>query len=66
MAFDKQLLTILACPITKGALHYDKDNNELISVSAKLAYPKKDNIPVLLETEARVISEKEADLWRSK
>lgn len=50
---DKKLLEILVCPITKGPLEYDKENNELISKSAKLAYPIRDGIPVLLESEAR-------------
>ena len=50
---DKELLQILVCPVTKGLLVYDKDNNELISKSAKLAYPIKDDIPILLEDEAR-------------
>ena len=52
---DKKILDILVCPVTKGPLIYDKKNNELISSSAKLAYPIKDNIPILLESEARVI-----------
>ena len=52
---DKKILDILVCPVTKGPLIYDKKNNELISGSAKLAYPIKDNIPILLESEARVI-----------
>ena len=50
---DKELLQILVCPVTKGPLVYDKDNNELISKSAKLAYPIKDDTPILLEDEAR-------------
>ena len=52
---DNKLLEILVCPITKGTLEYDKKNNELISKSAKLAYPIRDGIPVLLESEARQI-----------
>lgn len=52
---DNKLLEILVCPITKGTLEYDKENNELISKSAKLAYPIRDGIPVLLESEAREI-----------
>ncbi|MDG2252592.1 MAG: Trm112 family protein [Methylophilaceae bacterium] len=55
---DKKLLNILVCPVTKGPLVYDKKNNELISKSAKLAYPIKDNIPILLESEARVMEDK--------
>ena len=54
---DQKLLNILVCPVTKGPLIYDKKNKELISTSAKLAYPIKDNIPVLLESEARVIKD---------
>ena len=50
---DKELLKILVCPVTKGPLVYDKDKNELISKSAKLAYPLKYDIPILLEDEAR-------------
>ena len=50
---NKELLKILVCPVTKGTLVYDKDKNELISKSAKLAYPIKDDIPILLEDEAR-------------
>ena len=50
---NKELLKILVCPVTKGSLVYDKDKNELISKSAKLAYPIRDDIPILLEDEAR-------------
>ena len=50
---DKELLKILVCPVTKGPLVYDKDKKELISKSAKLAYPITDGIPILLEDEAR-------------
>ena len=46
---DKDLLKILVCPVTKGPLIYDKKNKELISKSAKLAYPIKDGIPIMLE-----------------
>ena len=46
---DKNLLKILVCPVTKGPLIYKKEQNELISKSAKLAYPIKDGIPILLE-----------------
>jgi len=53
---DKKLLDILACPICKGLLQYDKDNNELICKIDKLAYPIRDDIPVMLEEEARKIS----------
>ena len=56
---DKKLLEILVCPVTKGALIFDKNQNELISKAAKLAYPIKDDIPVMLEQEARELSEDE-------
>lgn len=61
---DKKLLEILVCPITKGPLIYDKKNSELISLSAKLAYPIRDEIPVMLEDEARVLSSEEAEKLR--
>lgn len=50
---DNKLLEMLVCPVTKGPLVLDKDANELVSNSAKLAYPIRDGIPVLLEEEAR-------------
>ncbi len=53
---DTKLLQILVCPVTKGPLIYDKKNNELISKSARLAYPIRDGIPVMLEDEARKLS----------
>ena len=48
-----RLLEILVCPITKGRLHYDRDRQELVSQAAKLAFPIRDGIPILLESEAR-------------
>jgi uncharacterized protein len=53
MMIDAKLLAILVCPVTKGPLIYNKEKNELISKSARLAYPIRDDIPVLLEDEAR-------------
>ena len=53
---DAKLLEILVCPITKGALVYDKEKQELISKSARLAYPIRDGIPVMLEEEARKLT----------
>ena len=50
---DAKLLEILVCPVTKGPLIYKKAQNELISKSARLAYPIRDGIPVMLEDEAR-------------
>jgi uncharacterized protein YbaR (Trm112 family) len=56
---DAKLLQILVCPVTKGPLIYDKKANELISKSARLAYPIRDGIPVMLEDEARKLEEQE-------
>ena len=53
---DSKLLQILVCPVTKGPLIYDKKANEVISKSARLAYPIRDGIPVMLEDEARKLS----------
>ena len=50
---DPKLLEILVCPVTKGPLVYDKQKQELISRSARLAYPIRDGMPVMLEDEAR-------------
>jgi uncharacterized protein YbaR (Trm112 family) len=50
---DPKLLEILVCPVTKGALRYDRQRQELVSQSAGLAYPIRDAIPILLESEAR-------------
>lgn len=56
---DAKLLDILVCPITKGRLIYDKDKQELISRQARLAYPVRDGIPVMLEEEARALTDAE-------
>jgi len=61
---DKKLLDILVCPVTKGPLIYDKKNKELISLSARLAYPVRDDIPVMLEDEARKITQDEYEQYR--
>ena len=58
---DKKLLEIIVCPVTKGPLIYDKENQELISKSARLAYPIRNNIPIMLEEEARQIGEEEME-----
>ena len=50
---DPKLLEILVCPMTKGPLRYDRDKQELISDQAKLAYPIRDGIPIMLIDEAR-------------
>jgi uncharacterized protein YbaR (Trm112 family) len=56
---DTKLLKILVCPVTKGPLTLNKTTNELISMSAGLAYPIKDGIPVMLEEEARKLTDEE-------
>lgn len=61
---DKKLLDILVCPVTKGPLIYDKKKQELISKSAKLAYRIDDGIPVMLEDEARTLTENELEHYR--
>jgi uncharacterized protein len=53
---DPKLLEILVCPLTKGKLEYNSETNELISIAAKLAYPVRDGIPVMLPDEARKIA----------
>jgi len=50
---DPKLLEMLVCPVTKGPLTFDRERKELISKSARLAYPVRDGIPVMLEEEAR-------------
>lgn len=52
---DPKLLEILVCPLTKGPLRYDKETQELISEQAKLAYPVRDGIPIMLPDEARAL-----------
>ena len=56
---DSRLLEILVCPVTHGPLEYDRAKGELISRSARLAYPIRDGIPVMLEEEARKLSPEE-------
>ena len=51
--FDESLLDIIVCPVSKEKLTFDKKNNELLSKKAKLAFPIKDGIPILLIEEAR-------------
>ena len=53
---DKKLLSILVCPVTKAPLEYDKEKDELICKASGLAYPVRDGIPVMLESEARQLT----------
>ena len=59
---DTKLLELLVCPVTKGHLEYDREKQELISRSARLAYPVRDGIPVMLENEARTLTDEELGL----
>ena len=57
---DARLLEILVCPVCKGSLDFRKTNQELVCKACKLAYPVRDDIPVMLEEEARQLSHDEA------
>ncbi|MDR3508939.1 MAG: Trm112 family protein [Caulobacteraceae bacterium] len=56
---DPRLLEVLVCPVTRGPLDYDRDKGELISRTARLAFPVRDGVPVMLPDEARVLGEGE-------
>lgn len=56
---DSKLLEILVCPVTKTSLVYRKDSDELWCRASRLAYPIRDGIPIMLESEARALSEEE-------
>ena len=58
---DPKLLEILVCPVTKGPLTFDREKQELISRTARLAYPIRDGIPVMLEDEARRLTPEEVE-----
>ena len=62
---DRKLLEILVCPLTKGPLRYDSAAQELISDQARLAYPIRDGIPIMLVEEARSLDEQPASPQRS-
>ncbi|MDD4916117.1 MAG: Trm112 family protein [Methylococcales bacterium] len=59
---DKKLLDILACPLCKSSLIYDKDKQELICKADNLAFPVRDGIPVMLEDEARQLGFEESQV----
>jgi uncharacterized protein len=63
---DAKLLELLVCPVTKGPLTLSREKNELQSRSARLAYPIRDGIPILLENEARTLSDDEIEAMQSK
>lgn len=56
---DPRLLEILVCPVTRGPLQYDRARAELVSRSARLAYPIRDGVPIMLPEEARELGEQE-------
>ena len=58
---EPRLLELLVCPVTKGPLLFMRERFELVSRSARLAYPVRDGIPVLLEAEARTLSDEELE-----
>lgn len=65
MAFNIALLDIIACPLCKGRLKLDKANQQLICTFDRLAYPVKQDIPVLLSSESRELSATEVEAWLS-
>ena len=58
---DTRLLELIVCPVTKGPLEYQREKQELVSRSARLAYPVHDGIPILLESEARPLTDAELE-----
>jgi uncharacterized protein YbaR (Trm112 family) len=58
---DTKLLELLVCPVTKGPLRFNTARDELLSRSARLAYPVRDGIPILLEQEARTLTDDELE-----
>jgi uncharacterized protein len=58
---DPKLLEILVCPVTRGPLTYDREKQELVSRLAKLAYPVREGIPIMLAEEARKLEDDEVD-----
>jgi uncharacterized protein YbaR (Trm112 family) len=56
---DPRLLEILVCPVTRSPLRYDRERGELISAAARLAYPIRDGVPIMLPDEARTLEEGE-------
>ena len=63
---DKKLLSILVCPVSKAPLIWDVEQQELVCLASGLAYPVRDGIPVMLESEAREISLQEKEKFAAK
>jgi uncharacterized protein YbaR (Trm112 family) len=66
LAIDRGMLEMLVCPVTKSVLHYDHEKQELISYAARVAYPIRDSIPVMLIEEARELDEAEIAKHKAK
>ncbi len=58
---DTKLLSLLVCPVTKGPLRFNPETKELVSRSARLAYPVRDGIPIMLEGQARTLTPEEIE-----
>ena len=54
---DRKLLEVLVCPVTRGPLTYDRERGELVSEGARLAYPIRDGVPIMLPEEARALDD---------
>ncbi len=63
---DKTLLDMLVCPVTKGPLRWDAERQELLSLGAQLAFPVRDGIAIMLENEARALSDEELQSLRER
>jgi uncharacterized protein YbaR (Trm112 family) len=57
VSVDPRLLEVLVCPVTRGRLTYDRDRNELISAGARLAFPIRDGVPIMLVEDARSLED---------
>jgi uncharacterized protein YbaR (Trm112 family) len=66
LTIDRKMLELLVCPVTKSVLHYDHDKQELISYAAKVAYPIRDSIPIMLIEEARELDDAEIAKMKAK
>ena len=66
MPIHPDLMQILACPLHKTPLQWDKEKDELIAVESGLAYPIKDQIPIMLVDEARQLNDEERKKWKKK
>lgn len=63
---DKKLLSLLVCPVSKGELIYNAESGELVCLTSGLVYPVRDDIPVMLESEARKLTNDERTQYKTK